>query len=635
MGPTTATTPPLRALARARRTAPPRRFWGAALAAGWLVQAVLRAALGFQHAAPLLIPDESGYLLAARLLSGGAPSDLSWRTFYQGGYALLIAPAYWISDDAHTVYRLVVVVNALIGAGLVLLAYAAFRRIGLPRGTAYLLAHVTALVPSAVYYAQFALTDAVLPVIVLGWLLLLHAWLSGGGRPYGVAAGATIAFASSTHARGLVLLLVHACLLAFVVVRHRRTVGRGSWLPVSVTAGVAGAGWALNAWVRSQIYPSGVAPLGQWLTTRLSTLDGLAWTLSVAAGQLWHTVVATGGLAGAGLVALAALVLRRGGPSGGRPARIGSPGGPSTGHPAPFGSLGGPSGSPGGPSAGHPAPPSGSSGGPAADRMVAGTTLAAVAGIALATSAALPSEGTVANLAYGRYLACLTPVLLVAGLAVLARARRAAAARAALATGVLTLLAMAVVRLHAGDRLSRDFFGMFDFPEICFLTWNWDSLSLGQATVTAVLALTVAVLVTTLVRRTTALVLIAGVCVAAELAIAGVTVSKVTAPWGRILAFATDLTPAGLRAGDRVGMDYAGVHWRIWVSQAYQVPARLVPIDPDHPEWLPADVSLVVMPWPVGTDIRRTWPAAPPGWWPITGNRNHTGDWVAWRRALT
>ncbi len=556
-----------------------------AIVAGWAAQAVLRVVLGFQHARPLLIPDESGYLLAARLLSGGAASDLSWRTFYQGGYALLLAPAYWISDDPETVYRLVVVVNAAIGAGLVPLAYLAFRRLRVPRGRAYVLAHATALIPSAVYYSQFALTDAVLPVIVLGWLLLLHTWLTGGGRWYGVAAGAAVAFASSTHARGLVLLAVHGCLLAFVAVRHRRTTGRGVWLPGAVTAGAAGAGWAMNAWVREQIYPGGVAPLGEWFTTRLSSLDGMTWTLAVSTGQIWHAVVATFGLAGLGLVALVAIMLRRVTPT--------------------------------------------------PDRLVAGAALAAVAGIALATSAALPSEGTVANLAYGRYLACLTPVLLMAGLVVLTRVRRARATRAVLATVGLTLLATAIVRLHAGERLTRDFFGMFDFPEICFITWNWDSLSLVSATLAAVSALAAATLVTTVMSRRGGFAVLVSACVVAELVIAGVTVSKVTAPWGRILTFATDLAPAGLRADDRVGVHYAGLHWRIWVSQAYQVRTKLVPIDPDHPAWLPPDVSLVVLPWPKGMDIRRTWPAAPSGWWPITGNRNHTGDWVAWRRPGT
>lgn len=582
MGPTTtAISPPIIpfiAKAPAART----RFWVLTLLAGWLAQATLRVVLGIQHAVPILIPDESGYLLAARLISGGASSDLSGRTFYQGGYALLIAPVYWLTDDPETAYHLVLGINSMISAGLLVLAYLAFRRMSLPRGRAYVLAHVTALLPSAVYYSQFALTDAVLPVIILGWLLLVHTWLSGRGTVYAVAASALIAFTHSMHARGMILLLVHGSLLVVVAIWQRRTAGRGAWLPALVTAAVAAFGWALNNWLRQQIYPSGVAPHGEWLKERLTSLDGIGWTVSVATGQLWHTIVATWGLAGLGLVALVAVTVRR-----------------------------------------SAAPP---------ERLVAGTALAAIAGIALATSAALPEEGTIANLAYGRYLSCLSPFLFIAGLVLLTRSRRTVAIRATLATAALTVAAMAVIKLYAGERLANDFFGMFDFPEICFLLWNWDAFDLGKATLAAMLLLAVATLVVVTVRRRTALIIVATACVVAELAIAGMTVSKISAPWGRIMKFATDLTPAGLRPDDRVGVAYKGLHWRIWVEQALAVQTPLIPIDARDRRSLPAEVSLVVVPWKAGSDIKRTWPGAPPGWRPIVMNQNHTGHWVAWRQ---
>ncbi|GAA1733177.1 hypothetical protein [Nonomuraea bangladeshensis] len=557
------------------------RLWPAALLLGWLAHVVLRVLLGIQHAVPLLIPDESGYLLAARLLSGGAGSDMSGRTFYQGGYPLLIAPAYWFSDDPQIVYRLAIGINALVGAGLLLLAYVAFRRMDLPRGKAYLLAHATALLPSAVYYSQFVLTDAVLPVLVLGWLLLLHRWLAGGGRLHGLAAGALIAFGFGTHSRGIILLLVHLGLLAVVAVRRLRPARGDVPAMAAVTVAGAGAGWLLNAWLQRRIYPGGVAPLGEWLSDRLTSWDGLAWTLSVATGQLWHVSVATFGVTAVGLLALTAVALRR----AARPQ----------------------------------------------DRLLAAATVAAVAGVALATSAALPSEDSVANLAYGRYLACLAPALFIVGLVVLTHVRKEVAARAGLAAAGLTLVAGAVVHLHAGERLYRDFFGVFDFVEISFITANWDSLSLDRATLTTVAVIGLAVLAAGRARRRPWLIVLAVSCVAAELAIAGVTVAKVSAPWGRILAFATDLRPAGLRPDDRVGVYYPGLHWRIWVSQAFQVPTKLVPMDLYRADWLDPRVTLVVVPWTAGTDIERTWPAAPPGWRPVTSNVNDAGNWVAWR----
>jgi len=39
---------------------------------------------------PLANPDESAYLIAARVLAGGPATDFSYSTLYQGGYPLLI-----------------------------------------------------------------------------------------------------------------------------------------------------------------------------------------------------------------------------------------------------------------------------------------------------------------------------------------------------------------------------------------------------------------------------------------------------------------------------------------------------------------------------------------------------------------
>src|SRR5258708_5597434 len=184
-----------------------------------------------------------------------------------------------------------------------------------------------------------------------------------------------------------------------------------------VWAAGSAAGWALNGWVRSQIYPGGVIALGDAVSDRLTSLDGLGWTLALATGKIWYLIVSTWGVAGVGLVALGVLAVRRGTPH--------------------------------------------------ATRATACLTLAALAGIALATSAATPDEGTVANFASGRSLACLAPVLFMAGAVFAVRSTRTAAMRTLLATACLALVTGGVVWLHAGDRLSRNSFPALDFPEIC------------------------------------------------------------------------------------------------------------------------------------------------------------------------
>ena len=61
------------------------RRWALLLVAGWLVQAGLRAWLSRAQVVPLATPDESAYLIAARVMSGGVSADFSYSTLYPAG----------------------------------------------------------------------------------------------------------------------------------------------------------------------------------------------------------------------------------------------------------------------------------------------------------------------------------------------------------------------------------------------------------------------------------------------------------------------------------------------------------------------------------------------------------------------
>ena len=134
---------------QARRT--PSWRWGLLLGLGWLVQAGLRAWLSRAQVVPLANPDESGYLIAARVLAGGMPADFSGSTLYQGGYPLLIAPVFWFTENPVTAYHAVLMINAAISAAVMPLAYLAGRRLGLGRTAAYATAMVTALLPAGLF----------------------------------------------------------------------------------------------------------------------------------------------------------------------------------------------------------------------------------------------------------------------------------------------------------------------------------------------------------------------------------------------------------------------------------------------------------------------------------------------------
>ncbi|GAA3195582.1 ArnT family glycosyltransferase [Nonomuraea roseoviolacea] len=704
----------------ARRTARGRSRWLAwALAGGWLAQVLLRLWLYRYHTGPVANPDETGYLVAARWLAGGAGADLTGSTFYQGGYALLLVPAYWVTSDPVMVYRLVAGIGSVAAATAFPLAYVVLRRLALGRREAVALAFVAGLSPALLLFSGLALADAVLPTLVLGWLLATHDLARTGSPRAGVVAGALAGFATAVHLRGTVILAVYALtVVALLVIRRpareagatdaaARGAGAGGAAALGAGAGgaaardlssrggpgggrrwraawragrrlplragvaalgaaglVAAAGGALNRALASAVYPGGARDLSGMLAERLTGLDGQAWALSGAVGQLWYLMVGTWGLAGVGLVAAAVQLVRPGGPF--------------------------------------------------ARRVLAGTLLAVTLGVAYASSAALPDEHRVGNYVYGRYLACVAVVWTLVGLAVLSRTahvamtRRAATmtrrpivegraggmegraggmegraatmegraggmegraatmeahagstegragsteGRVAIAVresgarrpGVPRRLHPAVRRMvayagaaavlmaatggvaawYAGDRLRRYAFIAFDFPEVSFLSGARDHLDMVRTTATALALLTCLTLAACLVTFRTG-------GRAARRPWARGLVPLVVALAAVNVAFTADLAPKAAPAAGpdwlphpppgRVALD-TRVRWNVWVPLTSRVWwTRLERYDGAH-QAPPAGACTAVVPPDAGS---------PPDGWTATGLGGERQGWTSW-----
>lgn len=527
---------------------------------GWLAQVVLRVWTSWHAHAPAAFPDEAGYLLAARRLAGGPGGDMSYSTFYQGGYPLLLSPVYWVTADPTTAYRLVMAIGAVIGAAVFPLSLAILRRLGLGPATAFGIAFAVALLPANVFFGAWALTDAILPAVVACWLLALMRFADTGGCLAGSVASLVAAYAYAVHSRGTVILLVHAGVLGFLLVR--------GWVPrprTMVGIGVAAVGYVgasrLNTLLLHAMYPDGPRDLSVVLWSRLTSADGLLRTLSGACGQVWYLIVATYGLAGLGLVATVARLLSR------RADR----------------SL----------------------------RLVAAVTIAVTAGIALATTAALPDEHRIGNYAYGRYLACVAIPLSLAGAATLIRAGRRTVVVAASATvGVLAATALAVTT-YAGPRLHEYTFIGFDFPETSYLTENWRSFDMLTAGLVASALLGGMILL----RRLSVLV------VALLLVVNGGFILHARGSFARP---AGDRRPALTgKGGVEVARD---LRWQTVMDLRYRVGWTTVGwLKPAAPR---AQACTVLTAWPGGA-ASSTWPGHPGGW---TVADQEPSQWVAWRR---
>ena len=561
------------------------RRWVLLLVAGWVCQAGLRAWFGRMQVMPLANPDETAYLIAARVLAGGPGADLSGSTLYPGGYPLLITPVYWFTSNPATVYHAVVMINAAISAAILPLGYLACRRLGLDRPAAYGVATVAALVPAGFFYSQYAMTDAVFPVITLAWLLATHSWLTAAstrGR-YAAAAGSALlaGYADMVHSRGLVILAGYAAVGAFIL--WRRPAARASVAVAAVVAvATVGAAWTLNRYLASAMYPEGARSLSSQMATTLHSVQGTIHVFEMAAGQLWRLVLDSWGIAGIGLVAALVVVVRR-------DIRTDL-------------------------------------------RIMAGLTVAVAAAIACTAPAALPSDQS-QTWASGRYLDGMIVTFFLVGAVVLLRAGLQALLGAAACVTALFVLAAVTMAIYAGASLPASGFGSaFNFAEPAVLTQNWTHASVLLATAVTLGLLATWIGLAVAGRRWRAVVPLLGVCVAVTSLVA---VAQMTSQVSRVSTVAAEAVNVpvgadGVRPGEQVAVA-SDVAWQAWVPLAYQVSWTELVVFNFPGQSVPAGVTAVEMPWPAGQPAQSGWPHAPAGWRIVASNQAE--GWVLWRKA--
>jgi hypothetical protein len=585
-------TQPTGARAAAWRSA---RRWALLVAAGWLLEFGLRVWLSSGQSVPLANPDESAYLIAARVLAGGPATDFSNSTLYQGGYPLLLAPVYWFTSNAVVVYHSVLVINAALNALIMPLAYMAARRLGLVRPAAYAVAVVTALLPAGVFYSEYAMTDAIFPVLVLAWLLAVHSWLTARSLrgQYAAAAGSALlaGYAYAVHSRGIVIALGYVAVGVLVAWRRlapRRTV------PVAglALAASAGAGWLLDRYLSSTMYPEGTRDLSAQMESTLHSVHGAINVFEMAAGQMWRLVLDSWGLAGIGLFAAMAVIVR----------------------PRFRADL----------------------------RIMAALSVAVTLVTAATAPAALPAD-TSQTWASGRYLDGMIVTFFLVGAVVLLRARPRFILICAACTATVTVLSAEIVYVYAGSSLPTGSFPTgFNFGEPAVLTQDWTSASVFVATAVALVLLAVWVAAALAARRWSAVILgvpvsraLRGLAAAGLAAVSLVAVTQMTNHVSRAATPAQAekttgfVAAAGLRPGQQIAVA-SNVSWELWGPQAFEVSwTELEFFNP--PQAPPAGVNVVETGWPSGKPASASWPNHPAGWQVVASNQS--AGWVAWRKS--
>jgi hypothetical protein len=581
---------------------PPRKNWlfPLLLVVGWLVQAGLRAWFSRTQTVPLDNPDETAYLIAARFLAGGPGADFSGATLYRGGYPLLITPVYWFTSSPAAVYHAVLLINAAVSATVMPLGYLVCRRLGLDRPAAYGVAMVAALLPVGFFFSEYAIADAIFPVVTLAWLLTIHSWLvaTSPRARYAAAAGsaALSGYAYAVHPRGMVLLAGFAAVAVFIA--WRRPAARGSVAAAALTAVVTvGAGWVLDRYLTSALYPKGTRNLSGQLVTTLESAYKTIHVAEMAGGQFWRLVLDSWGIAGIGLVAAVAVAAR--------------------------GGLGGSS------------PPAGTAQrGIRTDlRVMASLSVGVTVLIACAAPATLPPQQSL-TWASGRYLDGMTVTFFLVGAVVLLRAAVRPILACTACTVGLTILTAVTVAVYAGKSLPTERGRRFDFGEPAVLTQDWHRAPVLVATAAALALLLLWVAFALLARSVRILAWVLGAVVATVSLMAVVQLTaystRADSAWAKAMGI-TEMAAAGrLQPGEQIAIasNVSGVPR---IAQEFEVSSTQVHLFNPSCEPPPADVTVIDAAWPTGQPAQASLPDAPAGWRVVAANR--FGSWVVWRRS--
>ncbi|MFE7594282.1 hypothetical protein ACFU6K_33245 [Kitasatospora sp. NPDC057512] len=568
---------------RLRALAAHRWFWPVVLLLGYGGQVVFRLVLSIHNYFPSVHADEDSYLVIARVLAGRPTTEMPVGVVIPGGYPLLISPALRIADNPAAAYHLIMGVNALLNALVFPLAVAAARRVGLSRPHAYLVGTAVALVPPVVFYSQFVMSDTVLPVILLAWLLAMHGWLSPGTTRrrtlYAAGMGLGAGFALATHDRGGVVVALTALVLVVVLA--------AGWAPrLASLAGAGGLGLSylgaklLAGFVENQFKDVPPSTVGNKVFENLGDSKYIGTIIARTFGQLWYFMTSTYGFGAVALVLCVVVVFRR---------RY-----------------------------------------TVAERVVAFTMVALLFGTALASAAGLADNDRTDNWVYARYCAVLVPMFLVVGLAALWRA----GVRALLWTALAGVAVIGIIQLsvgaYAGAALKL-WVSPWTVPDAMFLASTWDDLHMVRTSFGALAVLGACLLLRVAGGRRVVAAVVGCVTVFAAYATVAVT-DNVSEPHAKARKYQAVgvAKEAGLRKGDNVVLDM-DLDWDTRMSMAYEVYwGRVWSDDLKDGSAPPEAATAYLAGWSKGDLPQASWPDARPGWHVAKFNKDR--GWVLWRK---
>ena len=258
--------------------------------------------LSWRFAGPAYLEDEIGYLANAAFFAG---HRIDAASSYHAGYSLFLAPAFWLSDP-HLVWKGVLAINAVLWAASFVVLHSILRRLLPTASESNLLTAtaVSALYPTWAVSTGYAFATVTFVLVFLASVLALFLWSPKrlfSLLPHSVLTG----FLYWVHPTGAAVVL--ASLLVIALDAYRRRDVRPLCMHVIVIAALATAYLGIHAWMAGAMTPPGYTPNSHYPSLRsalraIVTWNGFAVFVTVLVGQLAYFVVASFGMAAAGMM---------------------------------------------------------------------------------------------------------------------------------------------------------------------------------------------------------------------------------------------------------------------------------------------------------------------------------------------
>jgi hypothetical protein len=260
-----------------------------------------RLILSMLRSGPVLVADEIGYLMNARLLAGGLPGQLELAPFYHGGYSILLAPLVGWNQSPAVAYRFVLACNAALAASVLPLLYVLLTRCARVAPRLALGAAIAgAAYPTVTVLSQVAMSENALFPLTCLWLIalseLLHARGSYREVMWAAAVSTSAAALWAVHGRMLTAVILTAALVTLLAIRRRLRLAGAIAALSALGAGL----WAVlmfDSYLVAHNYGGHVANETDVRLQALAHPHALLIASENLLGQTWYLMAATFGLA--------------------------------------------------------------------------------------------------------------------------------------------------------------------------------------------------------------------------------------------------------------------------------------------------------------------------------------------------